>query len=74
MEMIGDKFQDLIYKHDGCRIVQAIIKHGSNSQKTEVLNQIKSSFVQLMQQKYSYHLAMKAYYYAPGQELKKYFH
>lgn len=31
MEMIGDKFQDLIYKHDGCRIVQAIIKHGSNS-------------------------------------------
>lgn len=29
IDIIGDKFKDLIYKHDGCRIMQALIKHGS---------------------------------------------
>ena len=29
IEAIGEKFTELIYKHDGCRILQAMIKHGS---------------------------------------------
>ena len=71
IETIQDKFKDLIYKHDGCRIIQALIKHGSSSQKSHVLNNIKEHMVELMQQKYSKHLAQKAYFYAPTQELKK---
>jgi len=31
-------------------------------------------FLELMQKKYSYHLAMKMYYYSPNKELKAYFH
>jgi len=69
-----DKYEQLLFKHDGCRILQAMIKHGSMKQKTIVITYIKQHFLQLMQQKYSYHLAMKAYYYAPTQALKKYFH
>ena len=69
-----DKYEQLVFKHDGCRILQAMIKHGSMQQKTTVITYIKQHFLQLMQQKYSYHLAMKAYYYSPTQALKKYFH
>lgn len=29
IDAIGEKFSELIYKHDGCRIIQAMIKHGS---------------------------------------------
>jgi len=65
IEMIKDKFSELIYKHDGCRIIQAMIKHGSMDQKSFIIDQIKAYTVQLMSQKYSNHLAQKAYYYAP---------
>ena len=69
-----DKYTQLIFKHDGCRILQAMIKHGSMEQKTEIIGKIKGNFMELMQKKYSYHLAMKMYYYAPNKELKSYFH
>lgn len=68
IDMIGDKFKELLFKHDGCRVLQALIKHGSTAQKTFVINQIKSEFVNLVQQKYSHHLAQKMFYYAPQQE------
>ena len=29
IKLINQKFEDLIFKHDGCRIVQQLIKHGS---------------------------------------------
>mmetsp|Transcript_8408 Transcript_8408/g.14064 ORF Transcript_8408/g.14064 Transcript_8408/m.14064 type:complete len:252 (+) Transcript_8408:112-867(+) len=72
IDIIGDKFKDLIYKHDGCRIVQALIKHGNVKQKTHVLEQIKEHMVTLISQKYSKHLAQKAYFYAPTPQLKKF--
>lgn len=31
MSIINKGYEDLIFKHDGCRIVQALIKHGSSS-------------------------------------------
>jgi hypothetical protein len=73
LNLIKDNFEDLIFKHDGCRIVQALIKHGSSNQKTLIIDAIKSHTVKLMTQKYSNHLAQKAYYYAPKEEQKKYF-
>lgn len=73
IELIGDKFVDLIYKHDGCRIVQALIKHGAKDQKIFVIDQIKEHYVDLISKKYSRHLAQKAYFFAPLPEQKKYF-
>ena len=31
MEIIGAKYDDLILKHDGCRILQALIKYGTKA-------------------------------------------
>ena len=75
IEMIGDKdkFKELIFKHDGCRIVQALIKHGSMKQKEFVVDAIKEHTITMMTQKYSFYLAQKAYYYAPKPEQKSYF-
>lgn len=48
IETIGDKFKELIFKHDGCRIIQSLIKHGSVKQKEHVLDQIKGHMVELI--------------------------
>ena len=48
IELIKDKFTELIYKHDGCRIIQTMIKHGSIDQKTFIIDQIKANMVMLM--------------------------
>lgn len=72
--LTDEKYAQLVFKHDGCRILQAMIKHGSIQHKTEIITKLKPFFLQLMQKKYSYHLAMKAYYYAPSKELKDFFH
>ena len=45
IEMIKDKFTELIFKHDGCRIIQAMIKHGSMDQKSFIIDQIKANIV-----------------------------
>ena len=29
IEMIGDKYTELCFKHDGCRVLQALIKYGN---------------------------------------------
>ena len=48
MEIIKDKFESLIFKHDGCRILQALIKHGSKEHKNTIIENIKGHIVQLM--------------------------
>jgi hypothetical protein len=45
IDAIGKSFPELIFKHDGCRIVQALIKHGSKAQKEFVVDQIKPHIV-----------------------------
>ena len=56
MELIKD-YKGLIYKHDGCRVLQQMIKHGSMEQKGQIIDSIKPYFVQLLLKKYSYRLA-----------------
>lgn len=73
MTLIKD-YSGLIYKHDGCRIVQQMIKHGSYAQKETIITAILAHIVQLMQQKYSFHLVCRAYFYAPTKALRKEFH
>lgn len=55
----------LIFKHDGCRVLQQMIKHGSLEQKSKIIDSIKGNFVDLLMKKYSFKLAQKVYYYAP---------
>ena len=65
MTLIADKYNELIFKHDGCRILQALIKHGSMAQKEKIIDEIKDNIQTMMTQKYSIYLAQKAYYYSP---------
>jgi hypothetical protein len=66
--LIGEKFKELIYKHDGCRVIQALLKYGSVKQRDLLTEKIKEDFVHLMTNKYSHYLASKAYHYAPNDE------
>lgn len=73
IELIGPKFEELLFKHDGCRILQALLKYGNKEQKTFVVNNIKDHYLHIMSQKYSHYLASKAYLHAPLPEQKQFF-
>ena len=73
IDLIGLKFPELLYKHDGCRILQALLKYGSKEQKTKVIDKIKDHYLHIMSQKYSHYLASKAFLHAPTQEQKAFF-
>jgi hypothetical protein len=65
IKLIGDKYTELCYKHDGCRVLQALVKFGNKPQRTLVVDKIKSVFTAMMTSKYSHYLASKTFYYAP---------
>ena len=73
IEMIGDKYNELCYKHDGCRVLQALIKYGNKPQRILVIEKLKDNFLHLMQQKYSHYLASRMYTFAPLEEQKAFF-
>lgn len=73
VELIGSKWEELLYKHDGCRILQALLKYGNKEQKTKVIEKIKEHYLHIMSQKYSHYLASKAYLHAPTSEQKAFF-
>lgn len=60
-------------KHDGCRILQAVIKYGTKEQKLKIITDLKDKFSSLMTQKYAHYLASKMYLHAPTAELKQFF-
>ena len=70
IELIGDKYKELCYKHDGCRVLQALIKHGNRPQRELIVGNISEMYLHLMQNKYSHYLASKAYHFAPSEEQK----
>lgn len=41
IDLIGDKFKELCYKHDGCRVLQALLKYGTREQRNKVVENIK---------------------------------
>ena len=70
---IGEKYTELCFKHDGCRILQALVKFGNRPQRELVVEKLKDEYVTLMQQKYSHYLASKLYLYAPLDSQKEFF-
>ena len=73
MELIGTKYSELVFKHDGCRVLQSLLKYGNRVQRIKVIENIKEHYLHLMTNKYSHYLASKAYYFAPETEQKLYF-
>lgn len=70
-EIIADNYKDIIFKHDGCRVLQCMLKHGTDSHRTKIILSLLEHFADLLPQKYSHHLAKKMVEYSPTEELKK---
>lgn len=49
MDILDDEaYGQLIFKHDGCRILQAMVKHGSMDQKRVIISKLKPHYIDLM--------------------------
>jgi hypothetical protein len=72
IKQINEKYEELIYKHDGCRLIQALLKYGNKPQRELVTDKIKEHFVHLMTSKYSHYLATKLYHFAPRDDQKQF--
>lgn len=70
IKLIGDKYADLCFKHDGSRILQQLLKFGNKPHRITICDALKNTFVDLATNKYSHYLASKMYFYAPTEELK----
>ena len=71
--LIGSKYSELCFKHDGCRVLQSLLKYGNREQRSTVIENIKEHYLHLMTNKYSHYLASKAYFFAPKPEQKLFF-
>lgn len=70
IDLIGDKWLELCYKHDGSRILQSLLKFGNRVHRVTIVNHLSEHFVELATSKYAHYLASKMYYYAPENEQK----
>ena len=41
IDAIGEKYPELCYKHDGCRVLQALVKFGNRPQRILVVDKLK---------------------------------
>lgn len=53
MGVIRGHVKEVVFKHDASRIVQTVVKYGSAAEREEVVVELKGSFVQLAQSRYS---------------------
>jgi len=73
IEAIGEKYQELCFKHDGCRVLQSLVKYGNRPQRELVCEKLKEHYLHLTSTKYSHYLASKAFHFAPLPEQKAFF-
>lgn len=53
LSVIRGKVKDIVFKHDASRIVQSIVKYGSQADRDEIAAELKGKFKELAQNKYS---------------------
>jgi pumilio family protein 6 len=53
MEIVRGMIQDIVFKHDASRIVQTIVKWGSQAQRSQVATELQGRFKELAESKYS---------------------
>jgi hypothetical protein len=59
LEVIGTDIKKYAFKHDGCRVLQCMLKYGTKDHKTKIIEQLIPLFEDLMTYKYSYHLSYR---------------
>lgn len=61
------KFKDLILKHEGSRVVQTCVKHGSPTQRRQIAVELHGVFGEVARNKYGKHIVTKLLLYCPDQ-------
>ncbi|EJD08526.1 ARM repeat-containing protein [Fomitiporia mediterranea MF3/22] len=59
MEVVRGRVQDVVFKHDASRVVQTLVKYGSQRVRDEVAAELKGRYRDLVQNKYSKFLVTK---------------
>ena len=71
LSLIDGKFEEICYKHDGCRILQGSIKYGSKEQKKLIISKLIPMLYNIINGKYSIYLASKIFKYADNNQRKE---
>lgn len=71
LEILGEDYRKFAFKHDGCRVLQSMLKHGSQEQKTKIIEKLLPIFAELMVYKYSHHLSYRMVQYCTDEQQKK---
>ena len=53
MAAVRGRVQDVVFKHDASRIIQTLVKYGSQQVRDEVAAELKGRYRDLVQNKYS---------------------
>jgi vacuolar-type H+-ATPase subunit I/STV1 len=56
LEQLEDDYKKFAFKHDGCRVLQSMLKHGSKEQRSKIIGHLIALFDEMLIYKYSYHL------------------
>ncbi|KAG8939276.1 pumilio domain member 6, partial [Tulasnella sp. 408] len=59
METVKGKVKDVVTKHDASRVIQTLVKYGSQSQRDTVAHELQGAYRDLIQSRYSRHLVLK---------------
>jgi pumilio family protein 6 len=63
MNTVRGHVKDIVFKHDASRIIQTIVRWGGPSERNEIATELKGSFKDLSESKYS-----KVRSYAPTKQ------
>ncbi|TFK45263.1 ARM repeat-containing protein [Heliocybe sulcata] len=59
MDIIRGNVKDIVFKHDASRIVQTVVKYGKQDVRDEIAQELKGSYLELVQRRYSKFLVGK---------------
>ena len=71
LSIIGGKFENYCYKHDGCRVLQGCLKYGTKEQKKNLIDELLPFLFKIILGKYSIYLSGKIFKYADNEQKNK---
>lgn len=71
MKHVNNNYDEICFKHDGCRILQGSIKYGDKKQREEIIGKLLPHVFKLIIGKYSIFLASKIFKYAKHEQKEK---
>lgn len=64
LKISGENLINLCTRHDGSRVIQSCLSHGTAEQRHHIIQHLKGHFVKLSQSNYGHFLVMKSIKYA----------